>query len=505
MSRATNKTKKTALNAFFSALSLLVSSILGLIATRSILRYIGSDYNGLNSTISNFLSILMIIESGFTLAALVKLYKPYEEDDFNTINAIISKTKESLLRIGGWMLAVGVAGAAVYSLLIKTDISYLSVFVLFVFSVLSTAFQFAYVYKYRLLFQVSQSEYIIYAVNIVANTIGYLGMILLIVKTENFILARAFWTLCSIGSGFVIAYIAKRRFTFARFDEDTQSVRIDGTKELFISRVVDLFYRSLTVFYISSFAGTVYTSVYAVYNQVISLVTNYMNIFLSAPRNSLGIVINTEKERFKNILREYEYIVILSSSVIFSAAAVMTVPFVRIYTADIHDVNYIVPYIGLILVFTAILELIHIPSGQCIELIGSFKVSRNCQTVALVCLIVFSSIGAGLWGFVGVMMAKLATNIILATTEIYYTHTKIAPGALKNFLCTLLPNFIFAFGIATPEYIHLLTTEMTPMRFILYGGGILFVNTALILLFNLLFYRKNLFSVLSRIQNMIRK
>ena len=86
------RTKRTVLNMIFSVISLMVSSILSMLLTRTVLVYLGSDYNGLNGTITQFLSVLMLFESGFTVAALVKLYKPFGVENYDEINKILSKT-----------------------------------------------------------------------------------------------------------------------------------------------------------------------------------------------------------------------------------------------------------------------------------------------------------------------------------------------------------------------------------------------------------------------------
>ena len=53
-----SKTKRTLLLAVVSILNLLVSSLGGLIVGRIILSRLGSDYNGLNAIIAQFLTVV---------------------------------------------------------------------------------------------------------------------------------------------------------------------------------------------------------------------------------------------------------------------------------------------------------------------------------------------------------------------------------------------------------------------------------------------------------------
>lgn len=491
------RTKRTLLNMVFSVISLVVSSVLSMLLTRTVLLHLGSDYNGLNGTITQFLTVLMLFESGFTVAALVKLYKPFGDDNYDEINKIISKTGQKFRQIGLLMLVVGTVAAAIYVLFIKTDVEYAVVLAMFFFSIASTAFNFAYTYKFRLMFQVSQREYIIYLINIIQYLIMYIGMILIVSFTKNIVLARAFFLVMNVFSGLAIGFCAKKSFPKTNYKAECRDVKIEGTKDLLVSKIVGILYNSLTFFYMSIFVGTVQTSIYAVYNSIISIIHNFTNVALNAPQNALGQIINTEKEKLKKTLIEYEYTSVLLACILLSTTMALYIPFIRIYTDGVTDVNYIQPEIALLLVLITISQMIHIPSGKCIELSGKFKVAKRIQLITLVMLAVFSTIGATVGQLTGLLAAKLATNLVLAAMETVYVHTKIAKGTFKSYLLTTLPNVAVAAIVSFAEYRMLFEMKLNLLEFIFAGVAVVAVNTAALLLFGLIFYPeilKNLFS-----------
>ena len=474
----------------FSVVSLLISSVLSMLLTRTVLLHLGSDYNGLNGTITQFLTVLMLFESGFTVAALVKLYKPFGDDDYDEINKILSKTGKKFSQIGRLMLLVGTAASAIYIFFIKTNVDYAVVLAMFFFSVASTAFNFAYTYKFRLMFQVSQREYVIYFINIIQYLIMYSGMILIVSITENIVTARAFYLIMNVVSGVAVGIAAKKFFPEARYNVECSDVKIEGTKDLLVSKIVGILYNSLTFFYMSTFVGTVQTSIYAVYNSVMSIVHNFTNVALNAPQNALGQIINTEKDKLKNTLNEYEYTSVFISCVLLSATMVLYIPFVRIYTDGVTDVDYIQPQIAVFLVLITISQMIHIPSGKCIELSGSFKVAKKIQLATLILLAVFSTVGAVVGGLMGLLAAKLATNLVLAAMEIIYAHTKISKGTLLSYLLTVLPNVAVASVISFAEYRVLYEMELNLFGFFAAGVIVVTVNALVLLLFGLIFYPK---------------
>jgi len=499
------RTKRIALSAVFSALSLIIYSLLSLFSTREIILNLGSDYNGLNSTITQFLSVLILVESGFTVAALVKLYKPYGENDYFEVNRILSKTRLVLRKIGLFMLVGGLAGSAVYGMIIKTPVEYWIVIVLFTFSILSTVFNFSYVYKYRLLFQASQTEYWIYAVNIATHIIMYGGMIFLVRTYKDIIIVRGYALICSVAAGYAIAFIAKRKFPFAKFNVSSDGVKIEGTRDLFVSKLTGLLYNSLSVFYMAVFIGTLQTSVFSVYNSIVSLITNFLQSVLISPQNVLGQVINQEREHLKDVLKEYEHINVLLTSVLLSTTMALIIPFIRIYTANITDTEYIVPVIGVLMVLISAFQMVHIPSGQCIELSGLFKVVKKIQLIAFLSLAILSAIGAYFYGLVGLLFAKLLTNIILATIEVVYTHTIIVPGTLRWYLKSVLLNFLIAVGIAFLECTLLFNYPLNIVGFVFAGAMTVIINTGILLLLNYAFYKKLVKKEFSRLKLLLTR
>lgn len=486
------RTKLTLLNALTSVVSMIVSSILSLVSIRVVLVYLGSDYNGLNSTINQFITVLMLVESGFTLAALVRLYAPYGQKDYDAVNKILSKTRVTLKKVGFAMFVLGIVGSCIYALLIDSEIDYIVMVALFSFSVAATAFNFAYVYKYRLVFQVTQHEYILYAVNILQYIVMYGGMIAIICTMQDIVLARLFYMLANIGSGFLIAAIAKKQFPFASYTVDCSDVSIDETKDLFVSKIVSVLYNSLMVFYMSVFVGTAQTSVYAVYNSVVSLISNFINTALIAPQNALGQIINTEKEKAKAIVHEYEFTAILIAMTLFSTTMALILPFVRVYTAGVGDVDYIQPLVAILLVVTGVLQIIHIPSGRCIELSGDFRAVRNIQLVTFILLAVLSVVGALWQGLVGLLLAKLLTNVMLAAMEIIYAHKNIIQISEKEYLKILVPYLVITTIVSGAEYAFLDNASLNWVLFIIIGVGLVLVNSLIMIGFGILLYKNEM-------------
>ena len=77
----------------FTMIAALANSVLvtvfNLIYSNYLLQIYGSEINGLISTLSQFVSLFLIVEGGFMTAAVVATYKPIVDKDYNKLNNIL--------------------------------------------------------------------------------------------------------------------------------------------------------------------------------------------------------------------------------------------------------------------------------------------------------------------------------------------------------------------------------------------------------------------------------
>ena len=136
------RNKKSILNAISAVLLTVCNGLIGIISVKFILIFFGSDFNGLNSTASQLVNVLMIFEGGFTIATNVALFKPYIQKDYNKINSIITATRNTFKKIGILSFVAGVILSFGYSLIINTDLNRVLVFAIFLMTILPVCFNF---------------------------------------------------------------------------------------------------------------------------------------------------------------------------------------------------------------------------------------------------------------------------------------------------------------------------------------------------------------------------
>lgn len=501
-----NRTKKTIANAVSQIFSVFCQSVFALFVTRSIIKNIGSDINGITSTATQILAFLALIEGGFTLASQVKMYKPYNDSNYCLLNKYVSLSNKKYKKIGILYFVVGVLVSIAYTPFIKSEAPFATTAIIIILAIISSAFNVFYVCKFRLIFQVSQSEYFIYIIQTIVYCAMYATEICVLEVTKNILYARICVCLFQILAGLVIGITAKKLFPQVKYNVECDNVQIIGTKEVFVGKICGLVFSSAPVLYISTFVGTIYTSIYAVYNNVFNIMSNMINAFLLAPRNALGQLVNSDdKDRLINVFNEYDFVSAFALSILYSVTFILIIPFVRLYTSDIADIDYIDVYIALLLVLNAVAQMIHIPSGTLIEVSGRFRVAKIIQSIGAITISIASLIGALSLGVYGILLAKFFTSVVLAVLEIGYVRTKIVKTSVFAWARLIAPSLITGTGISIAEFLLLFDKKISVLQFV--GCGLLFVtiNCMLIIAINLLFNRDVLKNSTIRLLEVLKK
>ena len=501
-----SRTRNTQLLAIVSALNLMLTSVCSIITGRLVLVCLGSEYNGINSIVAQFLTILSVLEGGFTTASLVALMKPYEDRDVHKINQLFAETRAKFNKISVLSLLIGCVVGAIYGGAVKTSIPYLTVVAIILIGVISSTYNVGVITKYRMVFQAAQEEHLFAGITLITTLVGQIGMMFILVLFQNIIFMRTFGMLMSFSAGLIIKKVFLKRYSFieqnAKWDGTN---RIEGTRDVMIGKVVGTIHSSSSVFFLSVFGGAAATSVYAVYNSIINIIVHVAKIGFNAPQNAIGQVLqNLENENKKKIVLEYEYLAIVILTILFVPLSILIVPFVRIYTQGVDDVQYIDNLLAALMVVSAYIQLIHIPAGVCIYMSGHFSKARNIQSIALVVLILGNIVMGNLWGIYGFVVSVLLCNAFLAVTEIMYLHKVIIPRSAKVFIQRLLLNFSMMLVMCVLGWSVSGRIESIISCF-LYAIIITLLSIGTTLVINKLTFRKSFDEMFSRITSVIYK
>lgn len=502
-----NKNKSSILNAITAMGMTLVNGLLGIIVTKFIIGHYGSDFNGLNSTANQIVNVLLILEGGFTVASNVALFGPLSRQEFGLVNGILTATRQKFQKVGMLFLLIGIAVAAGYGLAANTQLSWEFIFTLVVMTVVPAAFNLFYATTYRVLLQTQQREYIINLSTMATLALGHIVNILLVLADGPMWMVRFNTMVFTLLNSLLIAWYVKKKNRQLNLHAQPMPELIKGTGDVMAQKITGVIYKSAPIVFlsISPTGGTVLASVYAVYNNVFTMLKNLLHGVIDAPRHSLGqLLTERKKEDVWSIFAQYEYIAFLAIFVMLTTCCVLILPFIGLYADGITDANYYDMAIALLMVVTSAIEMLHIPSGHLLNMAGLFRVSRNFQLISCIVLVISMTIGGMLWGVYGMLIAILLCAVLLAAMEMGYVHTRFFKGKLTALLKLLLPLVVTGVAACAVEF-SLISSLSGYFQFILYGILFAAVNGILAVVVGLVFNRKIFLALFSRVKGLIKR
>jgi len=500
MSKQINKSKHSIYNAISAVSLTMVNGLMGIVVTRFIIARFGSDFNGLNSTANHIVNVLLVLEGGFTLASNVALFSPITTGDTVLINGILAATRKNFRRIAMIFLTVGVFVAVGYAFAVNSGLPTEFVFTLVLMTVTPAAFNLFYATTYRVLLQAQQKEYVISLITMLTIGIGHGTNIVMISMGGPMWAVRFIIMLFALLNSLLIAWYTKRKNPFISFNAPPRPELIRGTRDVMIQKATGVIYNSAPILFlsVSPVGGTALASVYAVYNNVFTMLKSLLHGVIDAPRHGFGqLLTERSREEVWPTFAQYEYTAFFAVYLLLSTAGALILPFVGIYTAGISDANYYDPLLAVLMVLVAAVELIHIPSGHLINMAGEFRISRNFQMIACITLIITMSIGGSLWGVYGTLGALLLVAVLLAGLEMGYAHVFFFRRKLWSLAKLILPLALTGVAVCMVECSLELPIHGY-VSFILFGFIFLFVNGLIGLTTAFFFNRKELLALVHR-------
>lgn len=494
-----SRTKFSFLNAISAIILTLVNGLFGIIVTRFVIGHFGSDFSGLNSTANQIINVLLILEGGFTLASNVALFKPISQGDYYTSNRILSATRKKFIKIGLLFFLVGTIVSFIYSLLAKTNLSSEFVFSVIFMAVVPQAFNLLYTTTYRVLLQTQQKEYIINCFSSITIGLGHITNIILILHNCQMWMVRFVTMMFTILNCLLITGYTKYKNRNIDFSVPASHELIKGTNDVLAQKITGVVYTSWPIVFlsISQSGGTILSSVYAVYNNVFVMLKALLHGVIDAPRLSFGQMLSEKKkEDVWPVFKVYEFVTVFITFIMMNTACGLILPFVKLYTREIADIDYYDVTIAVFMVIIGTVEMLHIPSGHIINMSGNFKISKKFQVIACILLILSMFLFGSLWGVYGMLSSLLMVAILLAFLEVGYVHNVFFKGKVHEFLFLILPFVITGILFSIGE-MNLICEVDNIIKFIIFGFIYLISNSFIALLIGLIFHRgetKYLFS-----------
>lgn len=391
----------------------IVNMLVGLFLPRLYLAVYGSEVNGIISTANSFISYFSYLEAGIGLTLIHSLFKPLAESNAEQTNGILSYSKKQYRRISGIYFALVVALSLLFPIISSSDALSRWEFVSLVFVIGAYgALDFFTMAKYRVLLTADRKEYVISNAFIIAQLLRFCFVWLLLQFNISVVLVKIVPILTLLVRSLILRIYIKRNYPNVYYDAPpTRNLSVTNNRwDALLLQISINTSISLPTIIISQVLGFKEANVYAVYSMIASAMISIVSALSSGVSPQMGHKLS-RGESVTESYEIYDFIVSLIISIVFSTMAFMTIPFVKLYTSVVDDVNYIYPVYAILISVWAALYSYRIPVTAVINAAGIYRENRISNIVNLVLQIVACIVGAIFGGIGGVLVVMILASI----------------------------------------------------------------------------------------------
>lgn len=499
------RSKRAVINSSLAIFAEMVSIICGFILPRLILSTFGSKYNGITSSISQFLSYVVLLRAGIGGVTRAALYKPLAEKNSVALSGVVNATQAFMTRISLIYLVSTVVFALIYPLLIREEFDWVFSFTLVLILSISTFAQNYFGVTYWYVIDADQKGYIYSILTIVTtimNTVVACGLIL----------AGASIHTVKLGSAIVFAAnpIVLSIYTKKKYHLDSSvpkdNLAIKQRWDAFAQQFAAFVNNNTDVVILTIASNLSEVSVYTVYHMVIKGLNGFQNAIVSSFEPAFGdLLARNEMEKLENAFKSCEFICFSLATFIWVCAGMLIVPFVSVYTNGITDTSYRRPVFAILACISAFFNCTRLPYVMLVSAIGHFRQIRTGAIITPIINIVLSLTLVPRYGVDGVMVGTIASMIFMNVQYSVYASKHILKRDLRFVIrCFLISSMEIAVCIVLYCVLPFLRIDSYLVFFIntvIYAAIVLLVITGI----SLVFYRDELLATSSVVKNVFRR
>ncbi len=496
--------RKTIINTVFSLVEEVVAIVCGFILPRIILSAFGSKYNGLITSITQFLSCSVLLRSGIGGATRAALYKPLVQKDKDEINSIIKATDIFMKKIGTIIAVAIVVFSVVYPFFVLKEFEYIFTLSLFLIIGLSTFAESFFGITYLILLQADQKLWVSSVLKSISYILNLIIAIILIKLNCGIHLVKLGSTLIYIAYPIALQVYVKRKYNLDSKVKPNNKA-IAQRWDAFWHQVATFVMTNTDVIILTVFTNMISVSIYSVYNLVINGLKRTVQSFSNGLEAFFGdIIAREEEDSLRKNLSVIELTLYSISTILYSVAIVVILPFVAIYTRGIGDADYLNPGFAYILLLAQFFNSIRIPYQLVVQAAGHYKQTKRGAMIEPIINIVISVVFVIRFGLIGVAVGTLVSTIYrtiqfsnymsknIVKRNMFYTFSRIIIHLAECAIIIFIANNIN------------IQFENNYANWLLNSVIVGIIAVCIVCISNIIFYRKECVLVFERIKKFIK-
>lgn len=426
--------KKLLYNTIVSLVYQLITLVCGFILPRYFLTYYGSAVNGLVSSITQFLGFISLAECGVGAVVQSTLYKPLADKDEDQVSRIIRSSNRFFRRIAVILCiytAILMIGYPVITLE-SFDFIY-TMGLIFIISISSFA-QYYFSMSYRILLNADQMGFIQLGLQTITTLLNTVCSVILMKIGVGVHLVKLVTAVIFLIQPAVLNAYVKRHYRLdkkIKFEGEPIKQKWNGLAQHIASVVLG----NTDTVVLTLFSTLENVSIYAVYH----LITNGMKQILTSLTTGMQAMLGNmyarkETENLNSTFGWLEWLIHFVVVFAFTCTAVLILPFVKVYTAEVLDADYIVPAFAFLISAAQASYCLRLPYNMMVLAAGHYKQTQWSAIIEAGINIVASVVLVRQFGLVGVAVGTLIAMLYRTSYLAWYLSKEILYRKIRFYI-----------------------------------------------------------------------
>ena len=500
MNNSKNKLKLNTLTSFILQITNIIN---GFILPRLILGAFGSDVNGLVNSITQFLSIVSLLDLGVGAVIQSSLYKPLADNDINTISKIYVSAKKFFHKVATVLLIYITILTIVYPLIVNHNSDKLYIAILILIIGISNFAQYYFGIVNSLLLSADQKGYIQYSIKIITLVINTIACAIMIKMGGSIQMVKLTTSLIFLIRPLYLAFYVKKHYDidqFVTYTEEPIKQKWNGMAQHFAAYIIG----GTDNIVLTLFSTLANVSIYSVYNIVISGIKNSLLSMTNGIQSLIGeLLAKRELEKLNKVFAWVEWSIHTCTTLVFGCTSILIVSFVQVYTKGINDADYYQPLFAMLITLANAGHCLRLPYNILILAAGHYKQTQTNYVVATILNIVISISTVKILGLIGVAIGTLISMMYQTIWMAHYNSKNIINWNFKFFLKQIVVDGITIL-ISTLITINLSMASVTYLSWLLFAVRVLFCFIIVVFVVNYIFYRDKITYIINMIGNKLK-
>lgn len=418
-------TKKVYKNIVFGFGGQMLILAISIVLPRMILVSYGSDTNGLTSAITQVFAYLALLEAGIGNASINLLYKNIAAKDYNAINDTISGTRRYFYKILPIYTFCVAVFACVYPEVVHTEVSHKTIRLIILIQGLGAIINFAFTNTFTQLLIADGRNYVVSNLNLMVKFLSAAAQILLINYGYDIVCIQYAYLVFFVIKAIIINIYVKKQYDWLDYRRKISTKILSQRNAFVIHEISGVIFSSTDVFVLSMFCSMKVASVYAVYNLVFSSLNSFISVVIKGFDFTLGHEYNRDKTSYVKLHDTYECLYMCLVFAVLTTACVLTLPFIRLYTRDITDINYVDKYLPPLFAMIQLLSCSRAISSKLITIADKAKETIPRAILEDAINLTVSVLLVSRIGIYGVLIGTIVALLYRTNDIIIYANRKI--------------------------------------------------------------------------------